>query len=455
MKKLLKVLGIIALIAVIGFGCSNSGGGGNGKKGPGSGDGSGGNNTVTPVDRAATDGKDGGSYVSDVFNDGSTSGSTGSGGSGDSTGDGSGIGDGYEYGDGSTGGNGDGLGNGGDPNRKNPWGGGSKDNGRPSTGGDAGDSGGGSLDEDGNYVAGSGGGGKTAGTKDEDGNVIGNGGDNGGHDDNSGNGYGGKTDLLPIVFEYIPAGFYNMGGSGENNPGYGEVTPVQDQRVEAFYITRFELTQEQFYVVTGKNPSQHRHQRNLPVDYISFYDVAVFCNKLTEMDMGKDEAYYTINTVARTVTENTGKKGYRLPTEIEWEYACRATTTTDWNTGSSISLNQANFGAALPQYGGWLPGALGKTVPVAAYASNAWKLYNMHGNVGEWVYGFADRTYIDGWNTAPQNPPVPVARGGEFKQYANSLRSWSRGTLLSQVWNGVGYDGTEEDYGIRVARTSF
>jgi formylglycine-generating enzyme required for sulfatase activity len=103
---------------------------------------------------------------------------------------------------------------------------------------------------------------------------------------------------------------------------------------------------------------------------MTLYDAIEYCNWRSRQE--KLTSVYTVS--GNSVTANANANGYRLPTEAEWEYACRAGTTTPYNTGRTISANQANFAAT------WLY----KSTPVRKYAPNQWGIYDMHGNVFEW-----------------------------------------------------------------------
>ncbi len=139
------------------------------------------------------------------------------------------------------------------------------------------------------------------------------------------------------------------------------------------------------------NPSSFSGD-GLPVESVSWLDAIHYCNARSEME-GLTPAYTVEDQV---VTWNRGADGYRLPTEAEWEYACRAGTVTSFNTETSISAEEANYYGHYPYEiednyfsQGNLetqPGEYRLTaVDVCSFSPNQWGLYNIHGNVGEWV----------------------------------------------------------------------
>jgi formylglycine-generating enzyme required for sulfatase activity len=141
------------------------------------------------------------------------------------------------------------------------------------------------------------------------------------------------------------------------------------------------------------------------------------------------------------LTIETGKR-YRLPTEAEWEYACRAGTTTRYAFGDSISPADANYG-----------GNVGGTTEVGSYAPNAWGLFDMHGNVWEWMQDVwhgsyngaptSDVAWTDGEGQASST--ARVLRGGSWGLHPRSLRSANRGRNLPGL--------RDYFFGVRVART--
>jgi formylglycine-generating enzyme required for sulfatase activity len=164
---------------------------------------------------------------------------------------------------------------------------------------------------------------------------------------------------------------------------------------KAYYMGIYDVTQEQYEQVMGKNPSQFKGAKN-PVETVSWDDAREFCKKLSAK-------------AGKTV---------QLPTEAQWEYACRAGTKTPFNTGETISTDQANYNGNYV-YGNGAKGEYRqKTTPVGTFKPNAFGLYDMHGNVWQWCADRYDEKYYG--NSPKADPTGPadgnarVLRGGSW-----------------------------------------
>jgi formylglycine-generating enzyme required for sulfatase activity len=191
------------------------------------------------------------------------------------------------------------------------------------------------------------------------------------------------------------------------------------------------------------------------VEYISWYDAVNYCNRRSEQE-GLLSAYIINKTRSDPnngnefdsnkwlVTWDLKANGYRLPTEAEWEYACRAGTKTSFNTGNNITVAQANYNGS-----GGKTDPLGKTTPVGSFPPNPWGLYDMHGNVWEWCWDWY-RNYSLGVNQAdPMGATFGtqrILRGGSWNKKIQHIRSAYRIGSTPSLRSG--------DFGFRVARSS-
>jgi formylglycine-generating enzyme required for sulfatase activity len=222
----------------------------------------------------------------------------------------------------------------------------------------------------------------------------------------------------PANMVRVEGGTFQM-GSPSSEPGrINDEGPQHQVTVSSFYMGKYEVTQREYREVMGTNPSSIKGGDNLPVENVSWYDAVEYCNALSRKE-GLTPAY-TISGSGdnRTVTWNLSANGYRLPTEAEWEYACRAGTTTAYNTGANINNNT-----------GWYEdNSARSTQEIGRKPANAWGLYDMHGNVGEWCWDwFTD--YTSGTQTDPvgaSSGSNRVARGGSWFDSAQYVRSACR-----------------------------
>ena len=207
------------------------------------------------------------------------------------------------------------------------------------------------------------------------------------------------TNSIGMEFILIPAGTFVMGSLDSNRMALDWEKPAHQVTIrQTFYLGKYPVTQTQWQAVMGSNPSQFKGE-NRPVENMSWEDVQAFMLKLNEQENGC---------------------AYRLPTEAEWEYACRAGTTSCYSFGDDA--------AQLSEYAWYEENSDSQTHLIGQKKPNAWGLYDMHGNVWEWCqdwYGL----YSAGAVTDPTGPTcgkIHVLRGGAWTDDSWRLRSASR-----------------------------
>ena len=191
-----------------------------------------------------------------------------------------------------------------------------------------------------------------------------------------------------------------------------------------FYMGKYQVTQELYQAVMGSNPSYFSAANGhdpangeaadkRPVDQISWDETLVFCNALSVLE----ELTPVYSTAWGAVAANSNANGYRLPTEAEWEYACRAGTTTKYNRGNDWNDDW-----------GWYDGNSGnKTHEAGKKTPKAWDLYDMHGNIWEWVWDRYGSSLSAGTDpTGPASGSNRVVRGGSWGDSAGNLGSANR-----------------------------
>lgn len=241
---------------------------------------------------------------------------------------------------------------------------------------------------------------------------------------------------VPENFVLISGGKFQMGSPDAEAWRGGDETR-HTVTVSDFYMSACELTQAEYQAVMGENPSSFSGD-NLPVENISWLDAVNYCNARSEQE-GRTPVY-TID--GENVTWNRAANGYRLPTEAEWEYACRAGTETPFYMENSPSADDANYYGHYPyqiEENYFSQGNLnvqpgeyrGETLPVGSFEPNPFGLYDMHGNVSEWVWDFYGEYSTESQTdpTGPETGALRVYRGGGWNDFGKNLRSAYRATL--------------------------
>jgi formylglycine-generating enzyme required for sulfatase activity len=216
-----------------------------------------------------------------------------------------------------------------------------------------------------------------------------------------------KEDLgngITLDMVEIPGGSFNMGSPPDENGRTKSEEPQHAVNVPTFFIGKFEVTQEQYQQIMGRNPSNFKVPKR-PVETVSWNDAVDFCKKLSQ---------------------KTGRE-YRLPSEAEWEYACRAGTTTPFHFGETITTELANYNGNSTYASAPKGKNRQETTEVGSFSPNAFGLYDMHGNVWEWCQD----TWHDSYKGAPSDGSAwidndnqyQLLRGGSWRYYPVNCRS--------------------------------
>jgi formylglycine-generating enzyme required for sulfatase activity len=236
-----------------------------------------------------------------------------------------------------------------------------------------------------------------------------------------------------IEMVLVPAGEFMMG-----NPGDVDSRPVHKVALSPFYMDKHEITQAVYEKLMGLNPSRHKGADH-PVERVRWSDAIKFCNARSQSE-GLRPCY---DVKSRTC--DFAAEGYRLPTEAEWEYACRAGSQGDYYFDGGADALAAHA---------WFKGNAGRTHrPVGRKPPNPFGLYDMAGNVREWCN---DRYAVDYYAKSPAADPhgpaageKAVLRGGAFSATAESCTSWAR------YCDDPGFTDAcvaSDDYGFRCVR---
>jgi formylglycine-generating enzyme required for sulfatase activity len=235
-----------------------------------------------------------------------------------------------------------------------------------------------------------------------------------------------------MKFVGIEPGEFMMGSPSSDLDGRADEKPQHLVRItRRFCLGMYEVTQGQFQKVMSANPSKHKGSE-LPVYHLSWLDAVQFCNRLSELE-ARNSCY---RIVGEEVTIADGN-GYRLPTEAEWEYACRAGSATAYCFGDDDSQ--------LGEFA-WFGGNSGNAPhPVGQKRPNAFGLHDMHGNVWEWCWdAYAGNYYYQSPAADPSGPAKSsprVFRGGNWgigrepRPHRSAKRGWNGPQIL---YGGVG-----------------
>jgi formylglycine-generating enzyme required for sulfatase activity len=227
----------------------------------------------------------------------------------------------------------------------------------------------------------------------------------------------------------IPGGTFMM-GSPEDELGRSEdKSPQHEVTVPSFYMGKYEVTQAQWKAVAAlpqverelkPDPSNFKGDE-LPVESVSWQDAVEFCKRLSKA---------------------TGQK-YRLPSEAEWEYACRAGTSTPFYFGETITTDLVNCDGTLTYANAPKGEAREKTTPVGSFPPNAFGLYDLHGNVWEWCTDTYQESYVgapsDGTAWVTEDSSSRVHRGGSWSNDPQRCRSAVRNVIGSWEYYDFGF----------------
>ncbi|MCA9122908.1 MAG: SUMF1/EgtB/PvdO family nonheme iron enzyme [Planctomycetaceae bacterium] len=243
------------------------------------------------------------------------------------------------------------------------------------------------------------------------------------------------TISIGMQLKLIQAGEFMMGSPAWESGACDEEKPQHLVRItRPYYLGIHTVTQSEYEQVIGRNPSQITGDHQQPVECVSWYDAVSFCNRLSDKE--GLQLYYKIDGKAVSIN---GGSGYRLPTEAEWEYACRAGTTTKWSCGDSER--------SLEEFAWFSKNSGGQMHVVGTLRPNEFGIYDMHSNVWEWCWDWFQGYKADELTdpSGPVSGETRVMRGGSFGSSAFVCRAAYR------LWNGPGH--CSNVLGFRISRS--
>ena len=228
-------------------------------------------------------------------------------------------------------------------------------------------------------------------------------------------------------FRWLAPGQFLMGSPADEAERRNDETQHEVMLTEGYWLADTACTQALWQAVMGENPSRFSNDPQNPVEQVSWGDVDEFIRRLNQQ-----------------VNQQVPELKACLPTEAQWEYACRAGTRTPYSFGANVTPEQVNYDGHYPYAGGAKGPYREQTVAVSTLPANPWGLYEMHGNVWEWCADWSD----DYGDAAQMNPVGPTdgasrgLRGGSWFDGGRSARSANR-------FGGV--PGDRGDVGFRLA----
>lgn len=225
---------------------------------------------------------------------------------------------------------------------------------------------------------------------------------------------GEQRTIAGVEFCWIPPGTFRMGSPPSEAERRDDEGPVTVTLSRGFWTGKYELRQKQWLALMGSFPRVPDKGRgdDYPVYWVSFVEAEEFCRRLT----------------ARAHATGALPRGWeiQLPSEAQWEYACRAGTTTASSFGNRLSAAEANIGSPYP--GGTATNWTGKSTPAGSYRANAWGLHDMHGNVWEWCRDWYHRRLPGGADPDLSSEPGAPNRDGTYSRVRRG------GAWIEQGW---------------------